>query len=127
MGRATWLLIGCKRSWPWCAHVFFSSAVRLHSSAFGGLLRDPIGSTKYWEIDRAVMRFLHCSFFVLQFFLHCKFFCVAVGPGHAHMTPWLITHNLIYVAAADDDVDVVLSSNIFRQIFTRGEKVSITT
>ena len=43
------------------------------------------------------------------------------------MTPWLITHNLIYVAAADDDVDVVLSSNIFRQIFTRGEKVSITT
>ena len=43
------------------------------------------------------------------------------------MTPWLITHNLIYVAAADDDVDVVLSSNIFRQIFTRGGKVSITT
>ena len=77
--------------------------------------------------------FLRCSFFcvavffALQFFLHCNFFCVAVGPGHAHMTPWLITHNLIYVAAADDDVDVVLSSNIFRQIFTRGEKVSITT
>ena len=83
--------------------------------------------------------FLHCSFFclavffyiavffALQFFLHCICFCVAVGPGHAHMTPWLITHNLIYVAAADDDVDVVLSSNIFRQIFTRGEKVSITT
>ena len=43
------------------------------------------------------------------------------------MTPWLITHNLIYVAAADDDVDVVPSSNIFRQFFTRGEKVSITT
>ena len=77
--------------------------------------------------------FLRCSFFciavffALQFFLHCIFFCIAVGPGHAHMTPWLITHNLIYVAAADDDVDVVLSSNIFRQIFTRGEKVSITT
>ena len=82
--------------------------------------------------------FLHCSFFALQFFciavffalqffLHCDFLCIAVGPGHAHMTPWLITHNLIYVAAADDDVDVVLSSNIFRQIFTRGEKVSITT
>ena len=77
--------------------------------------------------------FLRCSFFcvavffALQFFLCCSFFCVAVGPGHAHMTPWLITHNLIYVAAADDDVDVVLSSNIFRQIFTRGEKVSITT
>ena len=35
--------------------VFF--AVRLESSAFGGLLRDPIGSTVYWEIDRAVMRF----------------------------------------------------------------------
>ena len=43
------------------------------------------------------------------------------------MTPWLITHNLIYVAAADDDVDVVLFSNIFRQILTRGETVSITT
>ena len=65
--------------------------------------------------------FLRCSFFRIAFF------CIAVGPGHAHMTPWLITHNLIYVAAADDDVDVVLSSNIFRQIFTRGEKVSITT
>ena len=65
--------------------------------------------------------------FLLQFCLHCNFFCVAVGPGHAHMTPWLIKHNLIYVAAADDDVDVVLFSNIFRQIFTRGEKVSITT
>ena len=25
-------------------------------AAFGGLLRDPIGSTEYWEIDRAVMR-----------------------------------------------------------------------
>ena len=86
----------------------------------------------------ALQFFLHCSFFcvavffALQFFcvavfFALQFFCVAVGPGHAHMTPWLITHNLIYVAAADDDVDVVLSSNIFRQIFTRGEKVSITT
>ena len=28
------------------------------SPAFGGLLRDPIGSTPYWEIDRAVMRLL---------------------------------------------------------------------
>ena len=72
--------------------------------------------------------FLHCSFFLrCSFFFALQFFCVAVGPGHAHMTPWLITHNLIYVAAADDDVDVVLFSNIFRQIFTRGEKVSITT
>ena len=34
------------------------SAVRLESSAFGGLLRDPIGSTVYWEIDRAVMRLI---------------------------------------------------------------------
>ena len=25
--------------------------------ALGGLLRDPIGSTTYWEINRAVMRF----------------------------------------------------------------------
>ena len=71
--------------------------------------------------------FLHCSFFRVAVFFALHFFCIAVGPGHAHMTPWLITHNLIYVAAADDDVDVVLSSNIFRQIFTRGEKVSITT
>ena len=71
--------------------------------------------------------FLQCSFFCVAVFFALQFFCVAVGPGHAHMTPWLITHNLIYVAAADDDVDVVLSSNIFRQIFTRGEKVSITT
>ena len=30
---------------------------KLLVSAFGGLLRDPIGSTEYWEIDRAVMRF----------------------------------------------------------------------
>ena len=31
---------------------------KLLVSAFGGLLRDPIGSTVYWEIDRAVMRFI---------------------------------------------------------------------
>ena len=43
------------------------------------------------------------------------------------MTPWLITHNLIYVNAADDDVNVLQFPDIFRQIFTRGEKVSITT
>ena len=92
-----------------CVAVFFALQFFLHCSFF------------------CVAVFLHCSVFLLQFFLHCNFFCVAVGPGHAHMTPWLITHNLIYVAAADDDVDVVLSSNIFRQIFTRGEKVSITT
>ena len=35
-----------------------------------------------------------------------QFFGVAVGSGHAHMTPWLITHNLV----------VVLSSSIFGQI-----------
>ena len=75
----------------------------------------------------ALQFFLRCIFFCVAVFVALHFFCVAVGPGHAHMTPWLITHNLIYVAAADDDVDVVLSSNIFRQIFTRGEKVSITT
>ena len=46
------------------------------------------------------------------------FVCVVGGSGHAHMTPWLITHNLIYVPAAadDDDADVVLSFNIFGQI-----------
>ena len=37
---------------------FFFSAACLDSSAFGGLLRDPIGSTVYWEIDRAVMRLI---------------------------------------------------------------------
>ena len=35
-------------------------------AAFGGLLRDPIGSTEYWEIDRAVMRFLKRFFLDFQ-------------------------------------------------------------
>ena len=36
------------------------------SPAFGGLLRDPIGSTEYWEIDRAVTRLLLYFFFFLS-------------------------------------------------------------
>ena len=37
----------------------FVFAARLDLSAFGGLLRDPIGSTVYWEIDCAVMRLVY--------------------------------------------------------------------
>ena len=33
-------------------------------AAFGGLLRDPIGSTEYWELNRAVMRFFENGDFV---------------------------------------------------------------
>ena len=40
-------------------------------AAFGGLLRDPIGSTEYWEMNRAVMRFLLLLLVFFSFFLKC--------------------------------------------------------
>ena len=61
------------------------------------------GPARFWGTERF---FLRCSFFCVAVFFVLQFFCVAVGSGHAHMTPWLITHNLV----------VVLSSSIFGQI-----------
>ena len=48
--------------------------------AFGGLLRDPIGSTKYWEIDRAVMRLI---VLILTEIVNPK----GVGPPARRLTP----------------------------------------
>ena len=48
-------------------------------AAFGGLVRDPIGSTLYWEIDRAVMRFSYELAMSFSVFLHHGIFMIYIG------------------------------------------------